>query len=88
MGGEVASAASPLLGRQGVAAAELLAFEFAHAVAADALFVDGLDENAVHFHTGFGLDGVLKNFAHRNPPKNIPRRSGSSYAIGTRIIVL
>ena len=42
------------------------------AVAAAAVFNDGLNRNAVHFNTGFGLDGVLKNFAHRNPPSNSP----------------
>ena len=61
VGSEVALARGPLLGRHGIAAAELLAFEFADAVAADALLNDGLDKNALYFDTGFGLNGVLKN---------------------------
>ncbi len=88
VGGEVALAGGPLLGGDGVARAELLAFEFANAIAAAALFNDGLNRNAVHFNTGFGLDGVLKNFAHRNPPSHSPSMAGLVSTIGTRIIVL
>src|SRR5699024_5253250 len=85
VGGEIALAARPLARGHGVAAAIFLAFEGADALTARALFHHGLNEDAVHFHTGFGLDGAFEGLVGRAHVKPPYRPVGLFFAIGTRI---
>jgi hypothetical protein len=66
---KVALTGSPLFSGDGIATAELLTFKFAYTITARAVFHYRLNENAVNFDTGIGLDGVLKNCAHRKSSK-------------------